>query len=256
MPEVLLVRAAEAQDKDADALADLGITAVADPYLTVRPCRDDQARDRAHLVISSIADEAGWLLVTSQAAVRALVELGGSDALAAALRQGQARGLRVAGVGESTRRALNQAGAPEVLVPGTATAEGLVDLLAGEAASTAILPQGNQALTTLADGLRGKGWTITEQVVYETATVDRRPVSADRLARGGFAVVVLRSPSAARAVAEFVPVLPGGTVAICGGPTTAAEARRLGIGTVIVSASPSASGVAEAVASHLAAQQQ
>ena len=99
--------------------------------------------------------------------------------------------------------------------------------------------------------MRSLGWTVDEQVVYETTTVPDRPASADRLASGGFGVVVLRSPTAVRAVAGFVGMLPEGTAAVCGGPTTAAAAEAAGIGTVVVSPGPTAAAVADTVLEHL-----
>lgn len=254
MREVLLVRANDADDKDAAELEALGIAYVADPYLTVQPCQDSEASARAAHVLDAIANDADWLVVTSQAALRALTSLRPEPDLSDCLRAGQARGLRVATVGSATSAALMRLGAVDVLVPVESTAQALLQRLLDEPSSTVIAPQGNQAMKGLAGGLREAGWTVDEQVVYETATIANRPATADRLAGGDFACVVLRSPTAARAVAQFVPAVPTSTALICGGPTTAAEVDRIGLGTVRVSDGPSAASVAKAVQECLAAQ--
>jgi uroporphyrinogen-III synthase len=127
------------------------------------------------------------------------------------------------------------------------TAAGLRAELAALPPASVIAPQGNQAMKGLAGGLRDVGWSIDEVVVYETSAVGQRPTSANRLVAGEFGAIVLRSPTAVRAVASFVPRLPEQTVIVCGGPTTAAEAERLGLGTVVISPGPTPETVADTV---------
>lgn len=256
MREVLLVRALGGDDRDAEALTSRGIPIVEDPYLTVAACVDDGAADRARHCLAAITDTADWLVVTSQAALRALTQLTGRSAVVDALATGQARGLQVATVGSATQRVLAELGARDVVVPSVSTAAALQGVLATRPAASVIAPQGSQAMKGLAFGLRELGWQVDEQVVYETATVPDRPVSADPLAAGSFAAVVFRSPTALRAVARFVPRLPDSTLVVCGGPTTAAEAERLAIGTVVVSPAPTADAVADTVLAALAAPQE
>jgi uroporphyrinogen-III synthase len=251
--EVLLVRALGGDDKDAEALTARGLSVVEDPYLVVRPCDDAGAVARAQHVLSAVEGAADWLIVTSQAALRALIQLTSDEEVRHVISAGRARGIRFATVGESTRAALEALGAEPVLVPAVNTAEALRQELAALPPATIIAPQGSQAMKGLAGGLRTLGWQVDEQVVYETLTVDQRPASADRLAQGAFAAIVLRSPTAARAVASFAATVPPPTVIVCGGPTTAAEVERLGLGTVVTSAGPTAQAVAEAVLECMAA---
>lgn len=251
MREVLLVRALAGDDRDAEALRARGVDVVEDPYLSVAACADAAAVDRAGHCVAEIASGADWLVVTSQAALRALSELTGADALRESMVKGQARGLRIATVGAATAAALAELCAVDVLVPSVSTAAALEEQLATLGPASVIAPQGSQAMKGLASGLRALGWQIDEQVVYETTTVTERPASADRLAAGAFAAVVFRSPTALRAVTTFVPRLPDGTLVVCGGPTTAAEAERLAIGTVVVSPAPTADAVADTVVSAL-----
>jgi uroporphyrinogen-III synthase len=184
MREVLLVRALGGDDRDAEALRSRAVPFVEDPFLTVAACTDDQATARATHVLDAIAVSADWLVVTSQAALRALSALRGDDALRGAVADGVGRGLRVAAVGPSSAEALKGLGAADVLVPSPSTAAALRDRLAVLPPGSIIAPQGSQAMKGLASGLREHGWTVDEQVVYETTTVTTRPPTADRLAEG------------------------------------------------------------------------
>ncbi|MEI6360862.1 MAG: uroporphyrinogen-III synthase [Actinomycetes bacterium] len=252
MPDVLLVRALGGDDKDAGTLRERGLTVVEDPFLVVRACADPGAGERAERVLAAISDTADWLVVTSQAALRALIDLTSETSLRSSIAGGRDRGLQFATVGEVTSAAMTDLGATPVLVPSVSTAEALRQDLATWGPATIIAPQGSQAMKGLAGGLRSLGWQVDEVVVYETSTVGARPEAADRLAAGDFAVVVLRSPTAVRAVASFVPRLPDGTTVVCGGPTTAAEVERTGLGTVVISPGPTADAVADAVQACLA----
>ena len=81
------------------------------------------------------------------------------------------------------------------------------------------------------------------------------PVSVADLAAGHIRAVVLRSPTAVRAVARHVPTLPSSTVVVCGGPTTAAAVAAVwGAGAAaVMSDAPTAEAVARTVADVLAA---
>jgi uroporphyrinogen decarboxylase len=105
----------------------------------------------------------------------------------------------------------------------------------------------------LGAGLVDDGWEVEEVVVYETDEVAVVPPSAARLAAGEFPALVLRSPTAVRAVARHVSVLPAGTVPVCGGPTTAAAVAATWDAPAVVSDEPTAQAVAHTVAAVLAA---
>jgi uroporphyrinogen-III synthase len=250
--DVLLVRALGGDDKDAEALRERGVSVVEDPFLTVRSCIDPGAGERALHVLRAIENSADWLVVTSQAALRALVDLTSDEQLRASITAGRERGLAFATVGDATRAAMEALGASPVLVPAVNTAEALRQELSTRPTGSIVAPQGSQAMKGLAGGLRSLGWEVDEKVVYETSTVAERPATADRLEAGGFGALVLRSPTAVRAVASFVPRVPDATILVCGGPTTAAEVDRVGLGTVVVSQGPTAAAVADAVIGCLA----
>jgi uroporphyrinogen-III synthase len=255
---VLLVRAAGGEDRDAEALRALGIDVVEDPYLVVEPCTDATARERAARALDILRREADLLLLTSRSAVRALDALVGRDALLAAVSEGVARGLRGAAVGPSTAATLRELGLDDVLEPAVATSRGLLAALreravhGGDVPGRAVLPSGAQAMKGLGAGLVADGWQVDEIVVYVTESVAGVPASVEDLAAGRIPALVLRSPTAVRAVARHVPDLPAGTVPVCGGPTTAAEVAATWSVAYAVSDGPTADAVARTVAAVLA----
>jgi uroporphyrinogen decarboxylase len=255
---VLLVRARGGEDGDADALQALGLAVIEDPYLVVATCTDDGATARAEAVLDALRSEAELLLLTSRAALRALDALVGREALVAAVRDGKMRGLWGAAVGPSTADALRDLGLADVLEPEVATSRGLLAALRerpgdGSARTRrAVLPCGAQAMKGLGAGLVADGWQVDEVVVYVTDEVDAVPQTVPALVAGRIPVVVLRSPTAVRAVARHVPVLPAVTVAVCGGPTTAAAAEDAWGVTPVVSDGPTADAVARTVSGVLA----
>jgi uroporphyrinogen-III synthase len=250
---VLLVRAVGGEDRDAEALRDLGLEVVEDPYLIVASCTDDGAQARAGRVIDALREGADLFLLTSRSAIRALDALVGRDALLAAVSDGVARGLRGAAVGPSTAATLRELGLTDVLEPEVATSRGLLAALReraardGERAGRAVLPCGAQAMKGLGAGLVTDGWQVDEVVVYVTEEVPGVPESAADLAAGRIPVLVLRSPTAVRAVARHVPSLPEGTVPVCGGPTTAAAVADVWGAAHVVSEAPTAEEVARTV---------
>jgi uroporphyrinogen-III synthase len=248
---VLLVRAAGGEDGDATALAERGIATVQDAYLVTRTCTDPDAVARAGRVLALLRAEADVLLLTSRTALRALMELAGEAEVRAAVATGVARGLTGAAVGPTTAAALRELGIDEVVEPEVATSRGLLARLRGAPdgrSRVAVLPCGAQAMKGLGAGLREDGWSVEEVVLYATEQVLEEPPSVADLAAGRIAAVVVRSPTAVRAVAARVPRLPRGTTLVCGGPTTAAAARETFDAAIVVSDGPTAGAVADTVA--------
>lgn len=258
---VLLVRAAGGEDRDAEALRALGLEVTEDPYLVVEPCTDVGARPRAERVLEALRSGADLFLLTSRSAVRAMDVLVGRDALLDAVAAGVNRGLQGAAVGPSTAEMLRELGLRDVLEPEVATSRGLLAALRGRAvdggdtAGRAVLPCGAQAMKGLGAGLVTDGWEVEEIVVYVTEEVLGVPPSVEALAAGRIPVLVLRSPTAVRAVARHVPVLPDGTIPVCGGPTTAAAVTAIWGAEHVVSDGPTADAVARTVSAVLAGTQ-
>ncbi|MDP1877224.1 MAG: uroporphyrinogen-III synthase, partial [Actinomycetota bacterium] len=153
-----------------------------------------------------------------------------------------------AAVGPASARALREAGAPEVVLPQAGhTASALLAALRPFGPATAVLPRSSVGDELLPRTLEARGWSVLAEVVYDTTPVDVRPEAAGRLARGVFDALVLRSPSAARAVARHAGPIPASTKVIAGGPTTALAARRLGIAVAAMAPDSRAASIAASV---------
>jgi uroporphyrinogen III methyltransferase/synthase len=248
---VLLIRS-EGNDTDADSLNALGIDSIDDPYVRITPVGDSMMADMLIEQLRERADERTWFIATSPMTMPALIELVGEHVLREAISAAVSRGVHAAATGERTARTLRDLGFPTVMVPMVSSAKALVEELADIPPARAMFPCGNLALDTLPDGLRQLGWHLAQVVVYETATVTREPMSVELIRRCEISAIVLRSPSAARALVHFIPP-PVPMPVICAGSTTAEAARELGLDVVAVAASPGADDVAAAVAQVLSA---
>ncbi len=247
---VLLVRS-EGNESDAESLSEFGIACITDPYVRISPLRD--GGDAQSLVeqlraISSDAQEAErtWVIVTSPMTVPSWLTAAEGSELADAVAAAVNAGVRAAATGSRTAATLCDLGFPDVRTPADASASGLVSELANVPPGRAIFPHGNLALRTLPDGLSELGWQIDEGIVYRTETVVERPGSASMIEQGRVSAVVLRSPSAVRALATHVD-LPDDVPLVCAGRTTGDAAAAAGFAVAAVSASPSSSDVARAV---------
>lgn len=228
---VLLVRAS-GNEADAAALSELGLPSVIDPYLSITPLPGADGYAAATSLLENLTSlgSGDWVVATSANGLRFWGQLYGANNLGTALAAAGERGVRFAGIGEASATMYAEFGIHDVFVPTSPYGEELAaDLIAAAGAGPhrALVPAGNLAMPTLTNALNAADWTVTSVVVYETDSVATRPVTAEALTRGDFSAVLLRSPSAARAVVEFagattVPV-------ICGGTTTAQVAAELGL---------------------------
>jgi uroporphyrinogen-III synthase len=249
VPFVLLIRAASAGDLDAQALLDVGLDATADPYIEVTPCTDDEAPERIDELFAGLLQPHAWFILTSAAGIRALNEITGPEVVAQTLQQAQDRGVKFAAVGPTSAQILHDLGITDVLSPETVhTAAELVDLLRAQPAGTAVIPRSAIGSAYLPDSLTELGWNVVQRTVYETTTVKETPPSASFLKAGDFDAVVVRSPSAARALFEHCGQVPPGTAVIATGPTTAMALEQLGSHVTAVSPGTSAQDIAACVA--------
>jgi len=131
-----------------------------------------------------------------------------------------------------------------------ASAQGLIENLSTIAPGRAIFPRGDLALRTLPEGLRELGWEVDEGVVYQTSSVAERPASAQLIEQGLISAVVVRSPSAVRALIAHARV-PDSVPIVCAGRTTASAAVEAGLSVAAIATSPSSADVARAVATLL-----
>jgi hydroxymethylbilane synthase len=232
---VLLVRS-EGNEYDASSLVSRGIGAVCDPYVRISPLPGD------HLLEDLRKASGGWLVISSPMTMPSWVATVGAEAISDALV-----GLRVAATGRTSAQTLRALGCEDVLIPDIESARGLVDAMSGLTPQSVIFPCGNLALRTIPDGLRALGWTVTEGVVYETTTVSHVPASVELIRQRDVAAIVLRSPSAARALVSFIT--PDVSIpVVCAGSTTANAAKELGLKVTAVSSTMAPDDVSRAVA--------
>lgn len=274
---VLLPRSPERAAPLASRLRAQGATVLVSPAIERAPIEDTSATDAA------VADLAGfaWVVVTS---VNAIDELTASAArrgvsladLSERARTGMHAGpdTKWAAVGPATRRALEAAGIRVDLEASVNSARGLLaafDALAdapdhGSEARAApddqagttrrvLLPQGDLARPTMADGLRDRGWDPHVVTAYRTVSHTLSPEVMDAWRTGKVDVVVLTSGSVAREVAAQLgadPLVAG--VAI--GEPTAEAAHAVGLRIDAVATRATDDSLAEAVlrvAAHLSA---
>ncbi|WP_366180794.1 uroporphyrinogen-III synthase [Actinomyces timonensis] len=269
---VLLTRRA-AGDRIAAALEEAGAEVVAVALTETVPGNSGaMARAQERLASGAYA----WVVLTS------------ARALAAMSLAGAPASTRFAAVGPGTARALEESIGRRADVVADGGAAGLLrePLLVGgpqspgpygEGASGAERPEGRGRLLlpasaiadpALADGLREAGWLVEAVPAYSTRTApaDSLPPGLARAwgspadpASGGFDAVVLLAGSGARALHELLgppPARPAGagrrTAVVALGPSTAAEAARLGLGPDAVADSPTPHGVLSAVSAAIA----
>ncbi|MBJ2121040.1 uroporphyrinogen-III synthase [Arthrobacter sp. MSA 4-2] len=211
-----------------------------------------------------------WLVVTSATTVTALEAC--TRRTGSTLAGAVPAGTRAAAVGEATAAALSRAGVPVSLTARNSSAQGLLaELPPGPGAL--LLPQASLADDALDVGLSGRAWRVDRIEAYRTvdypadpalrlSEAETPPPSAPevldaaayrQLAAEGVHAVVLTSPSTARrfsALLDGAP--PNGLAAVAIGPSTAAEAARVGLRLAATADAPTPRGVADAVAGAVA----
>lgn len=206
------------------------------------------------LPLGELPEPAEWVVVTSPTAVRVL-----ADAAVPLARLGR----RVAVVGRATGDAVARAGGVVDLLPDLPGARGVADAATLAAAFPAptsrdgasgrvVVPGSALARTTLADGLRAKGWDVTVLPVYTTASVEAVPDDLRaRWASGSFDALVVTAGSNARAVADLLGAPPAGTRVVAFGPPSAAAASELGFTVATMAATQDVDGLVDALADAL-----
>ena len=241
MNPILLIRP-DGNESDARALAEVGVESVAEPLLEVVPAREPGAARRLAYRLSE-ADPQTWLIVTSPRTWRYWRTL--VPELDSVLTEALARGLQVAAVGTATAASL-PASVDHTVTPPGISADDLLGFLLEQPPGTALLPASARARRLLPDGLTVAGWQLQQAAVYDT--VPRHGVRLPDPA--GLRGVLMRSPSAASALAALLPQPPGEFSIFAVGPITAARCRELGWRPVEIGVTkPSA--VADAIARHL-----
>jgi uroporphyrinogen-III synthase len=241
---VAVTRAASSDDALSARLAALGAEVLDCPAIAIAPPTSLEALDAALRELSRVH----WIAFASANAVaRTLAraaELGlDTRALASA---------RLAAVGSATAdRVASLLRAPD-LVPADARGEALAAALAPHVRGRRVLvPRAEEGRPELVLGLEAAGAEVIAPAADRTVPVPPAALAplGEALRAGRVDAVVLASPSAARsAVAALgAPLLARAVVAVIG-PTTAAEARALGLGELVQPGRSSGAAVAEALA--------
>jgi len=235
---VLVPRPTAGQSGAAVALAAAGAQPVLVPLIAIDPPADPGRVDDALLALGS--GWYRWLVVTSGAAVPVLAAhaQAAGRPLARLVADGD---VRVAAVGPGTTRALREAGVDTDLTPrGASTGANLAAQWPcpprtdphghGAREPRVLFARGDLAASTVADGLRARGWQVDEVVAYRTVTAPPPPDEVrDDWRRGHLHAALLTSASTVRALVEHLGPPPAGTLLVAIGPTTAAEAERQGL---------------------------
>lgn len=235
---ILLIRGT-GNDRDAKALESLGIPTLIDSFTEITSGNLQAAQELLDLAQNNDC----WIIITSLNAIDFWSSLVGPQSLRQIFSSHPL--IKFAAIGAGSADALKALGVNEILTPEVQSSTELLKLLVNLPASRAIIPAGNLAMPILPQGLRAMGWEINARVVYINSIVASAPKSVQSLNRGEIAAVLLRSPSAARALAHFAP--DSQTPVICGGQTTAKAANELGFKVLAVAQDPSPTAVADLI---------
>lgn len=230
MTTVLLPRPA-GSDGDADGLERHGVKVIADPYIVTTVREDDESA--AERIRMAEFLPAAALVITSRRALSSFIE-----------HCSVPRASVVYAIGSASAAAALEAGFTDVRWPDDgAHTDALVRRIAQDRPSDVVIPRSAAASSSLVFGLRELGIRVHTAVLYDTAVVDHEPASTTALRKGSIDAVVVRSGSAARALAAFVPDWPVATRIVAGGIPTAAVLRELGLPVDAISDHPDASTV-------------
>jgi uroporphyrinogen-III synthase len=225
--QVLVTRARHQTGALSSELAKLGADTIEIPAIEILPPLSYGLLDEALRNLQRYE----WLVVTSANAVRAIVERCAGMGFTPA----DFAHLKVAAVGASTARTLEEAEVRAAIVPQEYVAESLLEALEGHAISGRVLiARAEVARDVIPDALRRRGAEVDVVEAYRTV------VPRDSVEKIG-AVFANRSPDAATftsssTVTNFFHLLreagygwpPGGLRAISIGPVTSASLREFG----------------------------
>lgn len=240
----LLIRA-NRNEGDAVALSDLGIESEIDPYLTIEAVPNSSGARR--MLVALLSDSPKWLIVTSTNVLTFWGNLLEPGELETAIRSSAAT--RFAAIGTQTKNQLLELGAKDVVVASQNDSSSVAEELSETDPMPVVLPTGSISMKNIPETLSARGFEIISEVVYQTEAVTTTPLSVEKIKRGLYDCVVLRSPSAARAFLGFNPELT--PPIICAGRATARQVEALGFLVAAISESPSSEDVARAALSFL-----
>jgi hydroxymethylbilane synthase len=242
LPRVLVTRAAEQAAEIMSALRDAGVDPVLVPTIAVELESPGGDLEGAVRQLQSYA----WVVVTSANGARALLDAAERSLASVELP-------RVAAVGPATRRVFEDRGLAVDLEPRGRSASSLAVDLPITPGDRVLLVRGDLAHEELPTALRARGALIDDVVAYTTkeAPATSRSALRQAFAEGPIDAVIFTSGSTVRGLAALarsetldVLALP----AVCIGPETATEARRVGFRVLAVSPVPHATALAATAA--------
>lgn len=236
---VVVARARNQAGGIADALADLGATAVVVPVIRIVDPDDGGAGLRQHLAALGRDD---WVVITSP---------NGATKVSEALRSAPLdEGVSVAVIGPGTRDRAQELGIKVDLIPDTSIAEGLLEAFPrpGGRSATVLLARAAEARRLLPEGLRELGWTVHDVAAYRTVgvPVDEPDIEACRQSD----VVAFTSSSTVSHLHAAVGSTNLPPIVACIGPATAVTAHTLGLSVDVVAAPHTIDGLVEAIVDH------
>jgi uroporphyrinogen III methyltransferase / synthase len=248
---VLVPRTKEQAAGICDQLRGYGAVPEQVPTIAVEPPRTPQQMERA--VKGLVTGRYQWVAFTSANAVKAVrekFEEYGLDARAFA-------GVKVAAVGDQTAQALRAFGiTPDLMPEDQQSAEGLANCWPGyddllDPINRVLLPRADIATEGLVARLTELGWEAEDVTAYRTVRAAPPPAPIrEAIKGGGFDAVLFTSSSTVRNLIGIAGKPHAVTVIAVIGPETAKTAAEFGLRVDVVSPSPSASALVDALAEH------
>lgn len=232
------------------ALVDRGLAPVCVPTIEVTAMPEAAVDGALEAIV-----QADWVVVTSRHAVEVLAA-GASRTGRSLDRPLQAGAVvpRWAAVGPSVARALRAVGVVADVVPGVATSAALAEAIPSMVGARVLLACGDLADGHLSRRLTERGATVQSVIVYRTSEAPRSSLGTLPAALRPVPVaVLLTSGSTARGWLELATLLDATDLVrtipcVAIGPTTAAEATRLGLWVMAQAGAPDPGTVADSVA--------
>lgn len=245
---VLVPRAAGRGEELAACLRAAGATPLLVPLIAFTTAPDPAPLAQAGSALA--AGRFSWVVFSSATAVDYLLAAAtaaGTQIAQLAATQPQ---LRCAVVGAATARAAAKLGFNSCLQPPAShrSAAGLLEVFPPPAqpGSQLLFPRAAAAAPTLAQGLRAKGYAVSDPIAYSTAPV-AAPGLAAQLAAGQIDAICFSSPSMVRHLLQQCPNLPPHVLRVSIGPTTSAALDAAGFPAHAHAATASAPGLVAAL---------
>jgi uroporphyrinogen-III synthase len=240
---IVVTRAAAPKDALAVRLAALGADVIRAPSIEITDPDSWSDVDDAIARLTRGAYE--WIVFASVNAVTRFLERSAGAALGSA---------KIAAVGPTTADSLRERGIEVDLVPATHTSDALAAAI-GPGRGSVLWPRVQDGPRDAVAALERRGRRVDEVAVYRNVPASKDSPGMGRVLAGDFDVMTFASASAVVNLARVAPAHELGLgpsdepqrIVACIGPSTAAQARRLGFRVDVVASEHSARGLADAL---------